>query len=124
MKEHATMGPTADCRLPTVLDRGRSLLSVEAMNQQCPRALVEASHCLKLEFDVWQQNDAAEFATKLLDRLELSLKKWSPSHFKYLTHKFGLKTTKQKICKECGLKVSFVLNFNLIPQILFTGYSF
>lgn len=71
-----------------------------------PRAFVEASACLKLEFDVWQQNDASEFATKLLDRLEISLKKWAPDHFRYLDHTFGLKQTKQKICKECGLKVS------------------
>jgi ubiquitin carboxyl-terminal hydrolase 9/24 len=70
-----------------------------------PRALVEACACLKLEFDVWQQNDASEFATKLLDRLEISLKKWAPEHFHYLHHTFGLKQTKQKICKECGLKV-------------------
>ena len=71
-----------------------------------PRALVEACACLKLEFDVWQQNDASEFATKLLDRLEISLKRWAPDHFRYLDHTFGIKQTKQKICKECGLKVS------------------
>ena len=70
-----------------------------------PRGLVEACACLKLEFDVWQQNDASEFATKLLDRLETSLKRWAPDHFRYLDHTFGLKQTKQKICKECGLKV-------------------
>ena len=33
-----------------------------------PRAFVEACTCLKLEFEVWQQNDASEFAMKLLDR--------------------------------------------------------
>jgi hypothetical protein len=71
-----------------------------------PRALVEACACLKLEFEVWQQNDASEFTTKLLDRLETSLKRWAPDHFRYLDHTFGLKTTKQKICKECGLQVS------------------
>jgi len=71
-----------------------------------PRALVEACACLKLEFDVWQQNDASEFATKLLDRLEISLKKWAPSHFHYMDHTFGLKQTKQKICRECGLKTN------------------
>jgi len=43
---------------------------------------------------------------KLLDRLEISLKKWSPRHFRYLGHTFGMKTVKQKICRECGLKVS------------------
>jgi ubiquitin carboxyl-terminal hydrolase 9/24 len=71
-----------------------------------PRALVEACACLKLEFDVWQQNDASEFSTKLLDRLETSLKRWAPDTFKYLDHTFGIKQTKQKICKECGLRVS------------------
>lgn len=73
-----------------------------------PRALVEACACLKLEFDVWQQNDASEFAMKLLDRMEIALKKWAPEHFRYLDHTFGLKQTKQKVCKECGLKVSVV----------------
>lgn len=71
-----------------------------------PRSLVEACACLKLEFDVWQQNDASEFATKLLDRLEISLKKWAPSNFDYMDHTFGLKQTKQKICKKCGLKTN------------------
>ena len=71
-----------------------------------PRALVEACACLKLEFDVWQQNDASEFATKLLDRLEISLKKWAPKHFHHMDHTFGLKQTKQKICKKCGLKTN------------------
>jgi ubiquitin carboxyl-terminal hydrolase 9/24 len=71
-----------------------------------PRALVEACTCLKLEFDVWQQNDASEFAMKLLDRMEIALKRWAPEQFRYLDHTFGLKQTKQKMCKECGLKVS------------------
>jgi ubiquitin carboxyl-terminal hydrolase 9/24 len=71
-----------------------------------PKQLVEACTCLKLEFDVWQQNDASEFATKLLDRLEISLKRWAPSHFRYMDHTFGLKQTKQKVCKKCGLKTS------------------
>ncbi|GKY93461.1 hypothetical protein MPSEU_000313600 [Mayamaea pseudoterrestris] len=69
-----------------------------------PKALVEACTCLKLEFDVWQQNDASEFTTKLLDRLEVSLRKWAPAHFRYLDHMFGIKQIKQKICRECGLK--------------------
>jgi Ubiquitin carboxyl-terminal hydrolase len=72
-----------------------------------PRALVEACACLKLEFDVWQQNDASEFAMKLLDRMEIVLKKWAPTHFKYLDHTFGLKQTKQKICKKCSLMVCY-----------------
>lgn len=80
-----------------------------------PRSLVEASGCLKLEFDVWQQNDASEFAMKLLDRLEDPLKKWAPTNFKFLEHEFGLKQIKQKICKECGLKVSL---FQLIVSCM------
>jgi ubiquitin carboxyl-terminal hydrolase 9/24 len=85
----------------------RTFVNLDEARGRCfdPRALVEASHCLKLEFDVWQQNDASEFAMKMLDRLEISLKKWSPSHFKYLAHTFGMKKTTQKICRECGLKV-------------------
>lgn len=71
-----------------------------------PRTLVEACSCLKLEFDVWQQNDASEFSTKLLDRLETSLKRWAPDQFKYLDHTFGIKMTKVKTCKECGLKTN------------------
>jgi uncharacterized UBP type Zn finger protein len=68
--------------------------------------LVEASGCLKLEFDVWQQNDASEYAMKLLDRLEVPLKRYAPKHFRYLENTFGLKQTKQKYCKECGLKTN------------------
>jgi len=71
-----------------------------------PRALVEASACLKLEFDVWQQNDASEFVLKLLDRLEIALKRYAPSHFRHMDHTFGLKQTQQKICKQCGLKTN------------------
>lgn len=72
-----------------------------------PKTLVEASGCLRLEFDVWQQNDASEFAMKLLDKIEVPLKKWAPTEFKFLEHKFRLKQTKQKLCKECGMKVSY-----------------
>ena len=81
-----------------------------------PRALVEASACLKLEFDVWQHNDASEFSTKLLDRLEISLKKWAPKHFRYMDHTFGLKQTKQKICKECGLKTNRKVAQHQLPD--------
>lgn len=86
----------------------RTLIYLEEAKGRCydPRALVEASSCLKLEFDVWQQNDASEFATKLLDRLEISLKKWAPEHFQHLDSTFGFKQTKQKICKQCGLKTN------------------
>ena len=79
-----------------------------------PRSLVEACACLKLEFDVWQQNDASEFSTKLLDRLETSLKRWAPDNFNYLDHTFGIKLTKLKICKECGLRVSLRATLQII----------
>ena len=97
----------------------RTFVNLDEARGRCfdPRTLVEASNCLKLEFDVWQQNDASEFAMKLLDRLEISLKRWSPSVFKYLAHTFGLKTTKQKICKECGLKVRCYLQCVASPYI-------
>jgi ubiquitin carboxyl-terminal hydrolase 9/24 len=71
-----------------------------------PRSLVESSACLKLEFDIWQQNDASEFAMKLLDKLEVPLKRWCPREFRFLENTFRLKQTKQKICKECGLKTN------------------
>ena len=88
----------------------RTFVNLNETKGRCydPRGLVEASHCLKLEFDVWQQNDASEFAMKLLDRLETSLKKWSPEHCRYVSRTFGMKQTAQKICKKCGLKVSDV----------------
>ena len=38
-----------------------------------PRALGEASAHLKLEFDVWQQNDVSELSSSLLGCLEISL---------------------------------------------------
>eukprot|EP00957_Ditylum_brightwellii_P035906 2721146-Ditylum_brightwellii.AAC.1 len=38
-----------------------------------PHVLVGASGCLKLEFDVWQQNEASEFTMKLLDCTRRSL---------------------------------------------------
>ena len=92
----------------------------EGLRGRCydPCSLVEASACLKMEFDVWQQNDASEFAVKLLDKLEVPLKRWSPSHFKYLENTFGLKQTKQKVCKECGLKVCFSFtSTNELPRL-------
>lgn len=100
----------------------RTFVNLDEARGRCydPRSLVEASNCLKLEFDVWQQNDAAEFAMKLLDRLEISLKRWSPSVFKYLAHTFGLKTTKQKICKECGLKVRILPSVSSTSMPLLT----
>lgn len=95
----------------------RTFVNLDEGRGRCfdPRSLVEASHCLKLEFDVWQQNDASEFAMKLLDRLEISLKKWSPLHFRYLAHTFGMKQTKQKVCKECGLKVRNMWSIFIYP---------
>lgn len=86
-----------------------------------PKSLVESSACLKLEFDIWQQNDASEFAMKLLDKLEVPLKKWSPNQFKFLEHTFRLKQAKQKICKECGLKVC--ANYCLIDLSLYAYHS-
>jgi len=71
-----------------------------------PRSLVEASNCLRLEYDVWQQNDASEYQTKLLDMLEIGLKKHAPRQMKHLNDVFQTGICKQKICKECGLKTN------------------
>ena len=86
----------------------KTFVHLEKSEKRCfdPRGLVEASACLKLEFDIWQQNDASEYQTKLLDALETVLKKRAPSNAKYLTDLFYMGITKQKICKECGLKTN------------------
>jgi len=86
----------------------QTFVYLENSEKRCfdPRGLVEASCCLNLEFNVWQQNDASEYTMKLFDRLEIVLKKWAPKHFDFFTHTFGLKQTNQKICKECGLKTN------------------
>eukprot|EP00814_Leptocylindrus_danicus_P009486 CAMPEP_0116046932 /NCGR_PEP_ID=MMETSP0321-20121206/28569_1 /TAXON_ID=163516 /ORGANISM="Leptocylindrus danicus var. danicus, Strain B650" /LENGTH=3883 /DNA_ID=CAMNT_0003528673 /DNA_START=195 /DNA_END=11846 /DNA_ORIENTATION=+ len=86
----------------------RTFVYLDNQQGRCfdPRQLVEASTCLKLEFDVWQQNDASEYATKLFDRLEVPLKQWCPEYAEHLVNTFGIKQTKQKICKECGLKTN------------------
>eukprot|EP01029_Cantina_marsupialis_P022610 TRINITY_DN5523_c0_g1_i1.p1 TRINITY_DN5523_c0_g1~~TRINITY_DN5523_c0_g1_i1.p1 ORF type:complete len:1765 (-),score=588.41 TRINITY_DN5523_c0_g1_i1:169-5421(-) len=39
-----------------------------------PEAFVRACSCLKLEYDVFQQNDSAEFFDKIVDRIEEGLK--------------------------------------------------
>ena len=107
--ESCSVNETEDQSAARVLleELQRTFVYLSEQQGRCydPKALVEASTCLKLEFDVWQQNDASEYAMKLFDRLELPLKRWAPQHFKFLTETFGLKQTKQKICKECGLKV-------------------
>eukprot|EP00587_Corethron_hystrix_P001458 CAMPEP_0113316594 /NCGR_PEP_ID=MMETSP0010_2-20120614/11815_1 /TAXON_ID=216773 ORGANISM="Corethron hystrix, Strain 308" /NCGR_SAMPLE_ID=MMETSP0010_2 /ASSEMBLY_ACC=CAM_ASM_000155 /LENGTH=1282 /DNA_ID=CAMNT_0000173357 /DNA_START=1 /DNA_END=3846 /DNA_ORIENTATION=+ /assembly_acc=CAM_ASM_000155 len=86
----------------------RTFVSLEGTQKRHfdPRGLVETSNCLNLEFDVWQQNDASEYTMKLFDRLEIVLKKWAPRHFDFFSHTFGLRQTKQKICKKCGLRTN------------------
>ncbi|GMH86528.1 hypothetical protein TrVE_jg4673 [Triparma verrucosa] len=71
-----------------------------------PRSLVSTSSCLKLEFDVYQQNDAAEYQTKLFDKLEGTLGKYDKKVGKEITNRFQAGTTMQKICRECGLKTN------------------
>jgi ubiquitin carboxyl-terminal hydrolase 9/24 len=69
-----------------------------------PKALVEACKCLNLEFSVYQQNDASEFCDKLLDRLEIGLKK-TPQGHKCLQQLLGGKLLSQKrFPKDCGHK--------------------
>ncbi|KDO28586.1 hypothetical protein SPRG_06442 [Saprolegnia parasitica CBS 223.65] len=66
-----------------------------------PKALVEACKCLNLEFSVYQQNDASEFCDKLLDRLEIGLKK-TPQGAGCLQANLGGKLISQKLPQGCG----------------------
>ena len=72
-----------------------------------PRPFVDACKSLNLNFNVYQQNDAAEFCDQLLDRLETSMKgkynglnSWDDCMLKTV---FGGKTLYQKIPQECGV---------------------
>lgn len=66
-----------------------------------PKALVDASTCLNLEFSVYQQNDATEFCDKLLDRLEIGLKT-TPQGTRCLQEALGGKLISQKLPKGCN----------------------
>lgn len=72
-----------------------------------PRPFVDACKVLNMSFNVYHQNDAAEFYDQLLDRLETAMKGtisgqniWSDVILKSV---FGGKTLYQKIPKECSI---------------------
>jgi ubiquitin C-terminal hydrolase len=65
-----------------------------------PRSLVEACRCLNLQYSVYQQNDASEFCTKLLDRLDAALKGQGEAE-KELARCFGGRLVHQKIPRGC-----------------------
>ncbi|KAJ1428285.1 hypothetical protein B484DRAFT_396870 [Ochromonadaceae sp. CCMP2298] len=64
-----------------------------------PVQFVEACRCLNLNFNVYHQNDAAEFCDQLLDRLETATKgnSWGK-----MTDVFGGRWLYQKIPRECA----------------------
>lgn len=72
-----------------------------------PRPLVEACKTLNLNFNVYHQNDAAEFCDQLLDRIETATKgkhtkkdMWTGT---FLKDVFGGKWLTQKIPKDCEM---------------------
>jgi len=64
-----------------------------------PRPLVEASTCMALEYNVFQQNDAPEFYDKLMQKLESALKPHKEAFTAY-QQCFGLEVANQSIPKE------------------------
>lgn len=66
-----------------------------------PRSLVDISKTLNLEFSVYQQNDASEYCDKLIDRLEMGLKK-TPQGTACLQQSLGGTLVSQKLPKKCG----------------------
>ena len=68
-----------------------------------PRPFVEACKSLNLNFNVFQQNDAAEFCDKLLDRMETAMKgkHTGRNNWRDVLNVFGGKMLYQKIPKQC-----------------------
>jgi len=70
-----------------------------------PVQFVEACRSLNLNFNVYHQNDAAEFADQLLDRIETATKgkhtKQDAWNNTFMSHVFGGKWLYQKIPKDC-----------------------
>lgn len=68
-----------------------------------PRPFVESCKTLNLNFPVFQQNDAAEFCDKLLDRMETAMKgKYTGrQNWKDVTDLIGGSVLYQKIPREC-----------------------
>lgn len=74
-----------------------------------PKPFVDACKTLNMSFNVYHQNDSAEFYDQLLDRLETAMKGSSASRNYWgevvLKSVFGGKTVYQKIPKECDVYV-------------------
>jgi hypothetical protein len=64
-----------------------------------PRPLVEASKCMALEYNVFQQNDAPEFYDKLMHKLEDALRPHREP-FRAYCRCFGLEVVNQSIPRE------------------------
>lgn len=72
-----------------------------------PRPFVEACKTLNMNFNVYQQNDAAEFYDQLLDRIEIATKgihtKVDVWQKVILKRSFGAETLYQKIPQDCDI---------------------
>ncbi len=82
-----------------------------------PRPFVEACRCLNLQYSVYQQNDASEFCSTLLDRLKHAVKGKSPAE-NMLAKCFGgsllnVKTPKgcshRTVCKEPFIQLELII---------------
>lgn len=67
-----------------------------------PKWLIDVCECLKLEFSIYQQNDASEFCDKLLDCIESALKGGCSNA---LGDNFGGTLASQKILKDPSKKM-------------------
>jgi ubiquitin carboxyl-terminal hydrolase 9/24 len=79
-----------------------------------PRPFVEACKCLRLEFSVYNQNDASEFFDKIVDRTEEALKLVTGKSLDYSAC-FGGKYIYQKIPVGCPHRSNREEDFTACP---------
>lgn len=99
---------TAAYRVLEQLQRTFCHLEFSKKRYYDPKPLVEACKTLNMNFDVYHQNDAAEFCDQLLDRIETSTKGRLASNLNYDTWSnlfkkvlFGGEFLTQKIPRDC-----------------------
>ena len=100
----------AACKVLEQLQRTFIFLKFSKRRFFDPRPFVDACKVLNMSFNVYHQNDAAEFYDQLLDRLETAMKGkatgqnlWSEVMLKSV---FGGRTLYQKIPRECSTYLS------------------
>ena len=95
--------PTSEESTALLFSRLRSTMASLKYGKQRafdPRPFVESCSCLNMNYSVFEQNDASEFADKLFDRIEMGLK-GGPKE-KLMEECFGGKIVYQKIPKGCS----------------------